>query len=436
MKCTKFIKSIGPFIDGELVLQERDRLEGHLQSCPECKSRLENLKALRLSLSSLPEIEPTASESYRLMNRVRAEMAAPVPGKIGHARLRVTAAALTLLVAASIGTTWAILAQNEPAVQSGSTSEEPGLGVVDGMMEGAEAVTTGQLAMVKATGPATSVTQNNYSTAELKSFRNDLGPRLDFYSSYWYPAVTSGLDTAALSENQARLTQAIGDQAAQSGKNPEEAKEAVNVALAEAQQSVPLLPCYAEQAKVDGKDAWLISLSGPEDYLLFSNQEMPKAMYMAAQGGEASLKISESLLNQLATMVAPFYAAAYASAQQKTDVLGGSSTPTSDSSTSTGTSGYESFLDTPLSQLQGELSAEQQQQFQAFMRQLAAQSNNLDLLLSLQGLNYDQLLMLIQGNWSGLAAQGVDLTQFLVPPKRLYAVDPVSGTIIWAGTKK
>jgi hypothetical protein len=429
MKCTKFTELMGPFVDGELLAEECEGLEDHVRSCPLCESRLEAMRALTRALSSLPVIEPTPKESYRLMNRIRAEMESPSPARAGRARLRVAAAALTLLVAASIGTTWVILAASGTATRVDVTSQEPGQTSVDEIAQqetGTQVL--GQLAMADTTKPATSVSEKDYSTADLKNFHQDLGARLDFYSSYWYPAATSGLNTADLTKNQEKLTQTIADQAAQAGKNPDEAKKAVDVALEQAKQSVPLLPCYAEQAKVEGKDAWLISLSGPEDYLLFSNQELPKAMYMAAQGGEASLRISETLLNQLAAMVAPFYANAYNSTQAQQPGTAKSS-DTINSSTAQG-----DFLNAPISQLQGELSPEQQQQFQAFLRQVATQSNNLDLLSSLEGLNYEQLLMLIQGNWSGLAEQGVDLTHFLVPPKRLYAVDAASGAVIWSGS--
>lgn len=424
MKCGKATKLIGPFLDGELVRDKSEQLQAHIQSCPDCGGLLKTMSAMVDSLSSLATIEPSAQESYRLINRVRAEMQEPGPERVTRSRLRLTAAAITILVAASIGTTWAVLAGGEPATRVEVAPEEPQGGWFTGPVSASNlaGAARGQLVMANTTKPSVAVSATDYSASELKSFRNDLGTRLDFYSSYWYPALTSGLDTAGLAENQTKLTAQIADQAAQAGKNPDEVKQAIGAALSQSDQTIPLLPCYAEQAKVEGKDAWLISISGPEDYLLFTNQELPPSMYLAAQGGEASLKISETLLAQLATMLAPFYGTSYVSLQNN-------------SFSDQGVQGTTP-LEQTLSTVQAELSPEQQQQFQVFMRQIAAQSNNLDLIAALEGLNYNQLLMLVQGNWSGLAEQGVDLTRFLVPPNRLYAIDTTSGAVIWAGSKK
>lgn len=421
MRCRKFTKLIGPFADGELGGAERDRLEDHLSSCPECESRLQAMIALTGSLSSLPPVEPTPRESYRLINRVRAEMDNPPAGRRSSVRVRVATVGLTVLVAAAITTTWAVLAGGETGtkvnVGSDQTSEN---WLTNSMTPQVAGESTVKLAAASSTRPSLAVSQANYSTAELKSFHNDLGARIDIFSSYWYPALASGINNAELSQNQVSLTKALAEQASQAGKNPEEVTKAVTAALDEAKSEVPLLPCYAEQAKVDGKDAWLISISGPEDYLLFPNQELPRAMYLAAQGGQISLRINQSLLNELASLVAPFYT----SSVSKKEV-----------SREAGSQTQGDMPDLPISTIESSLTPEQQLQFQDFLRQIAAQSNNLALIPSLEALDYDQLLMLIQGNWAGLAAEGVDLTKFLLPPKRLYAVDAATDAVIWSGTK-
>lgn len=418
MKCGKATKLIEPFIDGELDSERSEQLQAHLISCSACESRVSAMRATLDSIASLPAIEPTARESYRLMNRVRAEMDEPRPARIGHARLRLTAAAaVTILVAASIGTTWVVLSGGGTVTKVEVAQEEQEPVSFKGPVETSADIngkTASQLLASSVTSPSVTISGKDYAASELKSYRNDLGARLDFYASYWYPAAASGFDAATLANNQATLTTAIADQAAQAGKNPDEVKNAVSVALSQCDQTIPLLPCYAEQAKVGGKDAWLISMSGPEDYLLFKNQELPSAMFLASQGGGASLMISQSLLTQLASMFAPVYGGSNLtlsmSADANTDALDDSA---------------------PLSIAQTWLASDQQQQFQTFLRQLAAQSNNVDLIAALEGLNYDQLLMLLQGNWNGLAAQGIDLTKFLVPPKRLYAIDATTGNVIW-----
>lgn len=411
---------MSPFIDGELAGKESSRLEEHLESCPDCDRRLKDTRAMVSYLSSLPVIEPTLEESYRLMNRVRAEMAEPGRMRPVHARLRVTAAAITILIAVSIGTTWAILAGGQAPTKVEVTSGgQDDSGWISGPVSDSDTPATtrptqARLAMATMTQPSLSVSQKDYSPSDLKAFRNDLGTRLDFYSSYWYPASTGSLDAVGLTQKQGELTDVLAAQAGQAGKNPQEVKAAVKAALDHAGQEIPLLPCYAEQAKVEGKDAWLISVSGPEDYLLFSNKQLPSAMYLATQGGEPSLKISEALLQQLAGMLAPLY----------TGVADTAGSP-------------QSLEEMPILEVEtkGATTPEQQRQFQSFLSQVAAQYNSLDLISALEGLNYEQLLMLVQGNWSRLAVEGVDLTEFLAPPKRLFAVDTATGTVIWTSSK-
>jgi hypothetical protein len=431
MNCRKSLRLIGPYTDGELAGAESSKLERHLGSCPHCTRQLDFIRDISRQISLLPTIEPTQEERYRLINRVRNEMSVPVVPKPMYGRVRVVATALSLLVAATVGVTWVVLngggtpttievAQTEGETSNGMTALPFG--------DNLQTMSIGPNATAAAvvTQPSLVVSGKEYAPTELANFRNDLGTRLDFYSSYWYPASVSGAGSAYIGDMQTELTDDLAQQAATTGKNPDEVKSAIKTALAQ-EGNATLLPCYVEQAKVEGKDVWLVSLSGPEDYLLFPNPQTPSAMNLASHGGAVSLKISESLLRQLAAMLTPYSpssTSAINTKKQATNSVDNGVQPQSNagqSVTDQSAGGLPALAATP----------EQQREFQSFLRNLAAQGTSYDLIEALQGLNYQQLLMLVQGNWSGLAAEGIDLTDFLALPKRLWAIDATTSTVIW-----
>jgi hypothetical protein len=189
----------------------------------------------------------------------------------------------------------------------------------------------------------------------------------------------------------------------------------------------PVLPCYAERARLDGKDAWLISASGPEDYLLFPDQQRPPAMILASLGGEESLKLSESALKELASILAP-------SGKENTPLVPAGTLQREDTAqdetTAEETAGATGNAEEKT--WTGEGQEQVQEDFQAFLRRLAAQGTSLDTLSALQELNYEQVLQMLQGDWGSLARGGVNLSDFLTPPQRLWAVDCATGEIIWS----
>jgi hypothetical protein len=431
MNCKKSLRLIGPFMDGELGEAESSRLREHLEVCPGCSQRLELLRGMTRSISTLPEIKPTPEESYRLMNRLRGEMSAPPVPKPAFGRAWATAAALFLVAAVSFAVAWSVLGNMSTTttkVVTPAVEEEASRGTA--AVPGESAPTASTLSAITppssvVTQPTLVVSNKEYSPAELSDFRNDLGARMDFYSSYWYPAA-AGNGALSTKELQNQITETLAQQAQAAGKNPDDVKRAVETALAQAGNAA-LLPCYVEQAKVEGKDAWLVSLSCPEDYLLFPNPQIPPAMNLASRGGASGLKISESLLRQLAAMLPPHSTSTTTAVAREEQVSSREQAGTQTSPLTEQVTADQS-LEKPL---EAALAPAQQQEFQAFLRQLAAQGTSYDLIEALRGLNYQQLLMLVQGNWSALAAGGVDLTEFLTPPKNLMAIDTATSTVIW-----
>ena len=310
MRCRGAIKQLGPFIDGELGEVEANALREHLDACAECSRRYHYMRGLVRQLSSLPAIVPTPEESYRLMNRLRREMATPAVPRPATRRTQLAAAALSVLVLITVaGLGMAIWngggptpVTEETAVEAARSGETQGELGQESSTSGTNAG-TGLLAAAVAR-PDVVVSQNEYDAADLEEFRNDLGTRLDFYSTYWYPSSGGTTRAAALEKLRTELTSDLTEQAAAAGQNPEELQRAVTAVMEQADDE-SILPCYAERAKIEGKDAWLISASGPEDYLLFPDQQRPPAMILASLGGEESLKVSESALKELASLLAP-----------------------------------------------------------------------------------------------------------------------------------
>jgi len=430
MRCKKAIKQIGPYIDGELTATEASTVRKHLETCEACARRYALVRELVREVSSLPAIVPTPEESYSLINRVRREMTVVPAPKPGFKRIQVAAAALSILVAATVagvavavwnggGTTQeAEIASSdggEEQLARVDTQEEPAL--KDLSVPGGFAVST---AAVK---PSLAVSENEYTTGELEEFHSDLGTRLDFYSAYWYPASDAVIEPDTIEQLQETMTEELAAQAEAAGKDADELRLAVASTLERAGDE-PVLPCYAEYAKVGGRDAWLISISGPEDYLLFPDAKRPPAMMLTSLGGEESLKVSESLLRELAAWLGPDHGTMFSSTSPAATNGERAVTDGEEEAGGTAVPG-ESIADS----WEGEVSA--QEDFQSFLRELAAKGTSLDMISALKDLNYEQILMLLHGDWAALAADGVNLSDFLTPPKRLWAVDCESNQVMW-----
>ncbi len=433
MRCRSALKRIGPFIDGELTAAEAKALREHLGACASCSRRCALMRSLIREVSSLPAIVPTPEETYRLTNRLRREMAQPAPPAPARRRVQLATAALTLLVLATVaGIGLAVWSGGGPT----PIAEEAALEGVDGGQAARSAHpsdagdrggdTARQGLEVATARPALISSGREYAAADLEDFRNDLGTRLDFYSAYWYPAPGTPPQSAALKRLQGDLTADLAEQAAAAGHEPDELERAVTAALTQAGDK-PVLPCYAELARMEGKEVWLISVSGPEDCLLFHDRDKPPAMALASLGGEESLKINESVLRELAAWLAPSGNGSAPALPVKVpkneravdgDVA---AEEAPDAGLAAGVEGASPDGET----------AREAEDFQSFLRRLAAQGTSLDIISALKKLSGDQLLLLLQGNWAALAAESVNLGDFLAPPQRLWAVDRSSGTVLW-----
>ena len=65
------------YVDGELSVEERARVEEHLRTCAACREQAEAEQALRARIRVLPEVEPPAGIERRLRAKLRAARPSP-----------------------------------------------------------------------------------------------------------------------------------------------------------------------------------------------------------------------------------------------------------------------------------------------------------------------------------------------------------------------
>lgn len=86
MKCSKIIRILNAYLDGELPEADSARVRQHLQRCPACAGRLEELRRLNSTLDALPQAEVSPFFAARVRARAAGRLAPPVrpaPGRPG-----------------------------------------------------------------------------------------------------------------------------------------------------------------------------------------------------------------------------------------------------------------------------------------------------------------------------------------------------------------
>ncbi len=415
-------------LEGEPGGEAYPGVREHLAACADCARRFRLLGEVVGELSRLPRVLPDPTETERLFLRLREaySLTAPRPPAARSMRpaVRWVAVAASLAVLAVAVTSWALVDGRRAAPPVIESVEGQGPAGVPAREAGVEASTLSlqdiypSNAEELAVRPVLVLSGREYSTADLHSYSEDIGQRMAFYSAYWYP-IAGDTRSPYLSRLQGQLVDDLARQAQQAGLNPEELRGALASVLGGEERA--LLPCRAELVRLEGKEAWLFSLSGPEDYLLFPDPQVPAALSLAARGGEESLKLSQSLLQELAAYLLPRGQAVSATGLDDVDAAEAAGSPGE-----TDGAGRE-----PAATGEEASEKESEREFQAFLREMAARGNPAEVLAALRELNYQQLLLLLQGDWTSLASRGVDLSEFLLPPRRLVAVDRAGGRLLW-----
>ena len=70
MKCSQVQKRLSAFQDGELKPQEQGRIDEHLESCPLCRERYEEMEKVWQALGDLREINPEPGFYGQLVKKI------------------------------------------------------------------------------------------------------------------------------------------------------------------------------------------------------------------------------------------------------------------------------------------------------------------------------------------------------------------------------
>ena len=70
MKCRRVQKRLSAYQDGELKVEERDRIEAHLMDCPECRKQYESFLHIWDALGELSDIQPRPEFNLKLRKRI------------------------------------------------------------------------------------------------------------------------------------------------------------------------------------------------------------------------------------------------------------------------------------------------------------------------------------------------------------------------------
>jgi hypothetical protein len=125
MKCTDIRGKVSEYIDGIISPEEKILIEGHLQSCEECKEYFADMRKTVALVHNLEEIEPPAWLTQKVMAKIRSEVV-PKKGIVQrlfsplYIRLPLQAAVAVLLAV----TTLYVYKTMQPEMKSANTPSE------------------------------------------------------------------------------------------------------------------------------------------------------------------------------------------------------------------------------------------------------------------------------------------------------------------------
>ncbi len=136
MKCQHVRELLPLYADQDLEGSEREQVERHLETCEECRRRLELDGRLAAALRELPAAQQAAALApavrKRVMGTVRSERRWGslwrAAGRLGNAAAWAAVATVAVLLAAALTLTWKPLLERRAQPGLPSTTEAPGLG--------------------------------------------------------------------------------------------------------------------------------------------------------------------------------------------------------------------------------------------------------------------------------------------------------------------
>ena len=142
LTCEDALERMSQALDGPLPLEERQALEEHLESCPECRAAYEALFQMEDALREIGETPAPAELSARVMEQIQAEAAparrpAPRWNRAGWRNLAGLAACAVLCLGlwhgAGLGSRENVVDEPSAASQSAGQEDASSRGLLDEM---------------------------------------------------------------------------------------------------------------------------------------------------------------------------------------------------------------------------------------------------------------------------------------------------------------
>ncbi len=278
MRCKQARRLISAHLEGELSPAREERFGAHLLSCSNCEAMLTKVSNTIAVLGALPE-QSLDPEKVALIQRSWKSgwKGLHEGGKPAFRGLARTATALgaVMVLGAAVAISFSVVRHPQEASENGAATEtiaenETG---PDGSTPytpypGSSAgMTTGQRPLPQVVNSARAV-----GTADMPGYQADSAQKESFYSAVWQPSTVQALpdttrayDLEELGKLQVQCAEDMIQAAQGLGEDAAGLRGVLNTVLAASTNQVPLLPCWAEKVVFEGKAAWIISLSGPDE---------------------------------------------------------------------------------------------------------------------------------------------------------------------------
>jgi len=122
----RFEELLGPYLLGELAVEEERELERHLEGCPRCRGELERIRRAHALLQATADVAPPPELKDRVLGQVRGEIPARSGGKWWF--WASAAAALLIVAVLGVGLFRAITSDSSEGVPLTATALAPEAG--------------------------------------------------------------------------------------------------------------------------------------------------------------------------------------------------------------------------------------------------------------------------------------------------------------------
>ncbi len=278
MRCKRAISLFSAHLEGELSADREEQLRAHLDTCPGCSNLLAKVGAAIASLRDLPEASLTPLESERIDAAWRGAFRdSPGSRRISYRGMARTATALgaVMVLGAAVAVSFSVIHHPQEVSESTAAAETTAESEPAGENNPpyvSHPELTNALAGDQQPLPQVVNSARVVAAADMPGYAADAAQKQTFYSAVWQDAakpagegVAPAYDTQTLKQLQEQCTEEMVKAAEGLGEDAAGLRSAVAAVLAKATNQVPLLPCWAEKVLFEGKPAWIISLSGPDE---------------------------------------------------------------------------------------------------------------------------------------------------------------------------